>query len=167
MIARSASAELRHMIQRFPKGRGSLFVIVDSDRLLSPMTEIGHRLLRALAAREMVGETVIDGVEPTGVKGFESLSDSRVNGQTARLDQRVICDGPDAVVGKVEALADAVKNASPDQFLHCLRGFPVSLACGAMQERECAAAPDNGRDLGQLSTFRLESLEPPRDQRPN
>ena len=94
-----------------------------------------------------------------GVEIFERLRHPDVQPLPSRMQQLVVHDLANPLVGEVELFAEAVQHAAAHQLFDALGGVPFVEPRRALEEREIEFAPDDGRHRREMSAAVAQALQ--------
>ena len=134
----------RHRLQRLLEARHGVAIGGQPHGPGPGLAEADQRLLPHLARAVVPGQRRVVPLGIGGVEILEGLRHQDVQPFPPRMDELVVHDLANPLVGEVELLAEALQHAPAHQLLHSLGGVPFVEPGRPLEERELELAADDG-----------------------
>src|SRR5262249_44036773 len=128
------------------------------------LTEIRDRVLPLLSLEGVIGQPFNVISQVVGMHRFDRLADPPVEELPPGRKELAVHHGADPVVREVEALANALEHAPPDQLLDSLRGHLLGQPTRALQKSEFELPADDRGYRGELTSALADPLQPARNE---
>ena len=133
----------------------------------SGLAEVDQRFVPCLPGTVVSGQRRVVRLPISRVKRFENPGHERMEGLAVRLENPVVGDLTNPLVGEVEPLAEAVQYAPPHQLFHTLGAIALVEPGHVLKERKVEPPADDGSQRYEMATLGAETLQTPGDDSPN